>query len=432
MRADAAGAVGSPLAAFRQAAGLPGVAFLHGGGEARGVSWLAWDPRRRLDIDGRGRAWTDGEPLDSSLDPLEVIERFVDDHVRRGRTVIGALSYDLRRWTEPAGGGTPRGSLPTAVLLAYDSVARHDGATGTWSGAPPPRADESPVDRRARLVAASVNVSLERYRGLFDRLHEALVAGEVYQANLAIPFDATLVGHPTALFHALASRHPVPYGAYLDCGTFQILCNSPEALFCWKGASLETRPIKGTRPRAATALEDAATVADLRASAKERAEHVMIVDLERNDLGRVAVTGSVHVGELAAVASYPSLHHLESSVTARLRPGVGIAGILRAAFPGGSITGAPKIQAMRWIDALEAEPREFYTGSILIASPADGMTANVAIRCAVVRGDRLRYFAGGGIVVDSTAEAEYAECLLKARAIFEAGDARIETGRGAS
>jgi anthranilate/para-aminobenzoate synthase component I len=406
----------SPLAAFDAVAGRAGVAFLHGGGFAEhGRSVLAWDPVSRLEIAVDGRPSIAGR----CGDPLDAIDRFVSVETERGRTVIGALSYDLRRWIEPLAGGPARGTLPLAVLHAYDAFAVHDPTSDRWSGAAPPHGAVPASPARLRDLAPTIDG--RTYRRRFDRLRRALVDGELYQANLAIPFEGTLDGSPAGLFAALAAVHPVPYGAYLDCGPFRILSNSPELLFHRLGDAIETRPIKGTRPRGSTAATDARRIAELQASPKERAEHVMIVDLERNDLGRLAVAGSVGVEDLARVASYGTLHHLESTIRARLRPDVGLADLLRAVFPGGSVTGAPKIRAMHCIDELESAPREFYTGSIVFAPPDGELVANVAIRCAIARDDRIRYFAGGGIVIDSIVDEEWDECLLKAKAWIDAG-----------
>jgi para-aminobenzoate synthetase component 1 len=238
--------------------------------------------------------------------------------------------------------------------------------------------------------------------------------------NLAISFTGELCGSPVALYDRLASSHPVPYGAYVDCGDFTVLSNSPELFLRRRGGSITTRPIKGTRPRGETDADDARRREELRTDVKERAEHVMIVDLERNDLGRVAEIGSVRVEELEIVRSYPTLHHLESTVTARLSRETRFSDILRATFPGGSITGAPKIRAIQIISELECERRGVYTGAILHHLPNGDFTMSIAIRTATVTGTRVRYAAGGAVVWDSTARAEYRECLLKAQAFLEA------------
>lgn len=418
----------SPIAAFTQVCDRPGVAFLDGGAGNLGRSFLAWSPVERLEIDIRGRS----EPRTSSGDaPLEAIEGFVRRHHARRRTVIGALSYDLRRWIEPTAGGPPRGRRPLAVLHAYDRVLSFEAPSLDTANPPDPRAGTS--EARPPLLGHGVAlVDRPSYRRMYARIRRALLDGEIYQANLAIAFEAELHGTASELYRRLAVEHPVPYGAYLDCGGFQILNNSPELLLHRRDLRLTTRPIKGTRPRGRDDAEDRRLRDQLRGDAKENAEHVMIVDLERNDLGRIAVRGSVAVTELANCVTYPTLHHLESTVTAELRTGVSLAELLRATFPGGSITGAPKIRAMRVIDEVEPEAREFYTGAIIHLPPSGELTASVAIRCAIAEAGRLRYFAGGGIVIDSDPEAEYDECLLKAAAVFAAGGSTVHDERGSA
>jgi len=187
-----------------------------------------------------------------------------------------------------------------------------------------------------------------------------------------------------------------------------------------RGERVETRPIKGTRPRGDGRARDAALAAELEADAKERAEHVMIVDLERNDLGRVAAIGSVTVQAYARVESHPTVHHLVSSVAGRVRPDVGLAQLLRATFPGGSITGAPKRRAMQIIDELEPAARGPYTGATGWLGAAGDLDLAVAIRTALVSGGRLSLSIGGGIVADSTPEGEYEETLVKARGMMRA------------
>ncbi|MGH7857705.1 MAG: anthranilate synthase component I family protein, partial [Candidatus Binatia bacterium] len=207
---------------------------------------------------------------------------------------------------------------------------------------------------------------------------------------------------------------------FLDLGDFQILSNSPELFLERRGLRVATRPIKGTRPRGATADADAGLIEELRRDAKERAEHLMIVDLERSDLGRIAEIGSIEVEDFAAVESYATLHHLESTVCGKVPPELPFSAFLRALFPGGSITGAPKIRAMQILEELETEGRGFYTGGILHYPPGRDFSMSICIRTATVRGGRVRYAAGGGLVADSNVEAEHAECLLKARAFFTA------------
>lgn len=214
---------------------------------------------------------------------------------------------------------------------------------------------------------------------------------------------------------------PAPFAAYLDLrgdfGGVEVLSSSPERFLLTDGDRIETRPIKGTRPRGATPVEDARNVEALRASAKDRAEHLMIVDLERNDLGRVACTGSVEVSRFAAVESFATVHHMVSDVRALLREGTTLATLLRATFPGGSITGAPKLRAMEILAEVEAVERGPYTGAIGFFNGGDQIELSIAIRTALAAGGRVLYATGGGIVADSDPDREWDETELKLAAL---------------
>jgi len=222
-----------------------------------------------------------------------------------------------------------------------------------------------------------------------------------------------------ALFAAWLDRYPMPFAAYVDGGAWIALSNSPECFLIADDGSVATFPIKGTRRRRADCAADT-LAAELQGDAKEQAEHVMVVDLERNDLGRVCEPGSVAVAEFAAVRQYPLLVHMVSEVRGRLRCGTSLAALLRATFPGGSISGAPKIRAMQIIEELEPAARGFYTGSIGWTEIDGESRFNIAIRTAVLDAGGLTYWAGGGIVADSDATREYQESLLKAEALFRA------------
>src|SRR6185369_13612031 len=263
-------------------------------------------------------------------------------------------------------------------------------------------------------------VTPERHRNNVRRILDYLAAGDAYQVNLTQPFAAPLTVPAWRLFVALMRRHPVPHAAYLDVGDARLVANSPELFLRRRGARVETHPIKGTRPRGETPPRDAALAAELLRDPKERAEHVMIVDLERNDLGRVAETGSVVVEAHAALESHPTVHHLVSRVSARLRPEVELAALLRATFPGGSITGAPKRRAMEIIAELEATPRGPYTGAFGFFAANGDLELGLAIRTAVVHGGTVGWGAGGGIVAESDPDRELAECWLKTAALRRA------------
>ena len=409
----------TPADLFRALCTEPRIAFLDGRAAVAHAprSVLAWNPVRELRLDADAGMSIDGRRC-AGADPFTALDDFLGAESAAGRTVIGALAYELGGVIEPRARGRQRAAMPLAVLTSYDRILGFDHRRGVWSS-PPPR---FAVRSLEACTVAGVRVSSEEaaYARRFARARRWIGAGDVYQVNLAIAFEGTVRGHPAVLYERLASGHPVPYGAYLDCGELQLLSNSPELFLERRGERIVTRPIKGTRPRSANAGEDARLREELRVDAKERAEHVMIVDLERSDLGRIGEIGSVRVGEREAVRTYPTLHHLESSIVTRIRRGLRFSEILRATFPGGSITGAPKIRAMQIIDELEDEPRGFYTGAVLHHSPDGDFTMSIAIRTATVHGGRIRYMAGGALVWDSIASQEYAECLLKARAFLEA------------
>ncbi len=349
--------------------------------------------------------------------------------------VVACLSYELgeriaaRPLHRPVAG-------PLAVLRRYDPLLVYDHRRSQYTlvasdaartrvrwlerlSAAPPRSDDT-------LAAGPLTAALDadRYRAAVRRILDYVVAGDCYQVNLTQPFTAPLRGPAWALFARLAAAHPMPYGAYLDVGDRQIVCNSPELLLRRRGRRVETRPIKGTRPRGDGAAADAALAAELRRDPKEQAEHVMIVDLERNDLGRVCTPGSVRVDAFASVESHPTLHHLVSTVRGTLHDDVDLAELLAAVFPGGSITGAPKQRAMEIIAELEPSPRDVYTGALGVLHPAGDLELALPIRTAVVANAQVRWHAGGGIVADSDPDRELAEAWLKTAALRLALDER--------
>ncbi len=412
----------SPASLFRRTGGKA-VAFLDGRAAlARApLSHLAAEPVRELRLETDETLRIDGGATLAG-DPLRTLDAFLGEESAAGRTVIGALGYDLRCWTLPRRAGMPRGMLPIVALRSYARSFTFDHRRGAWRSRP----CGLPEGALGEVAVGRPRTSLDRpsYARLFGRVAEWIAAGDVYQINLAIGFESDLEGNPAALYERLAAKSPAPYGAYLDFGDFQILSNSPELFLARRGPRIVTRPIKGTRPRGASAAEDERLRRELSTDGKERAEHVMIVDLERNDLGRIAEIGSVAIDPFESIETYATLHHLESEVTARLPSEMRLSEILRATFPGGSITGAPKLRATEIIHALESEGRGFYTGAILHHPPDGDFTMNLAIRTAVAHRGGVRYMAGGGLVVDSTAESEYQECLLKAEAFFTAARSR--------
>lgn len=257
-------------------------------------------------------------------------------------------------------------------------------------------------------------VDLEQYRLAFDRVQALIAAGDTYQVNLTFKARFRLEGDPVALYRQLVAKQPVAYGALVNTGTQWILSRSPELFVASQGAQLTARPMKGTLKRGRTLAEDAAGRTALAADEKNRAENLMIVDLLRNDLGRIAEVGSVKVTDLFTVETYRTLHTMTSGITARRRADVSTRDVLENLFPCGSITGAPKLRAMEIIHDVEAGPRGVYTGSIGYIAPDGDLKFNVAIRTAVIGADGSGEIGtGGGIVADSVAEDEYREALLK-------------------
>ncbi len=259
------------------------------------------------------------------------------------------------------------------------------------------------------------NFTRERYVNAVERVKEYIVAGDIYQANISQRFEATIHTDDWTLYRALRSSTSAPFGAYLDLPEVTILSASPEQFLHVEDGFVETRPMKGTRPRGASREADAHLCIELSQSVKDRAENIMIVDLLRNDLGRVCMPGTVLTPELFTVEQYPNVHQLVSSVTGRLRPEHDVIDLLKACFPGGSVTGAPKIRAMEIIDEIEPVQRSVYCGAIGYIGFDGSMQLSIPIRTMLKKGNRVYFQVGGGIVADSDPEAEYQETLDKAR-----------------
>jgi para-aminobenzoate synthetase component 1 len=254
-----------------------------------------------------------------------------------------------------------------------------------------------------------------------ERIKDYLAAGDIYQVNLAQRFEAALTEDPLAIYERLRALSPAPFGAYLELGGWQILSSSPELLLrVDAGGHARTRPIKGTRPRGPGAADDQRLAAELMASAKDQAELLMIVDLERNDLGRVCRTGSVRVEERQRLETHPTVFHLVATVAGTLAADRDLFDALRAMLPGGSISGVPKIRALQIIDELEPCRRHVYTGALGWLGFDGACALNVAIRTIVTHAGRARYHVGGGIVADSVPESEFEETLAKGRAMHAA------------
>jgi anthranilate synthase component 1 len=254
------------------------------------------------------------------------------------------------------------------------------------------------------------------------RIREYIVEGDVFQVNLSRRWELQLQqpATPAFLYDRLRRHNPSPFGGLALWEDRAIISSSPERLVCVRDGNAETRPIAGTRPRAAVVAADRASSDELLASPKERAEHVMLIDLERNDLGRICVPGSIEVNERMVLESFAHVHHIVSNVRGRLRRGILPGDVLRAMFPGGTITGCPKVRCMEIIAELERQPRGAYTGSMGYLDRHGNMDLNILIRTMVSHGTRLELRAGAGIVADSDAGAELAETRAKARGLLRA------------
>ena len=412
--------------------------FIDRGVESR-PSFAGSRPREQLvvDADGLVRHWRDGAWHDQDGDPLDCVAAFVERGRMRpaalpawlvGETLprtVGFLAYEFGRWADgPAqwrDGRAPGDRLgtPLAVLSTYDEVDAWDPRNGRSArvrfAAPGSHTDVPSLP--APDAAAWGDTAREAYRRGFARIREAIAAGEIYQANLSRRAVFDLDEDAAEAYARLREVQPVPWGAFLDLGGFSLLSNSPECFLVRRGETLLTRPIKGTRPRHGDPRVDAAECAALSVDPKEMAEHLMIVDLERSDLGRVARTGSVEVSRFAAVESFATVHHMVSEVRAVLREGTDLATLLRATFPGGSITGAPKLRAIEILCDVEATERGPYTGAIGFFNGGEEVELSIAIRTALAAGGRVLYSTGGGIVADSDPDREWDETELKLAAL---------------
>jgi len=428
-----------PLDAVDALAGLPGAFLLHSGlpdGRAR-WSFFGADPFASFAGGDWERAVTLWRRIASR---------------RRGRAdapftggAVGYLAYDFGRRLEKLPSHAHDDlALPDFALGFYDVVGAFDHSTGTaclFATGLPAEGAEGLARARRRLDAFELRLAGRRagpapyprcvtapaqstfgrseYCRAVERIREHIRSGDIFQAHLSQRWTVPVEGRaPETLASALIERlsllSPAPHAAFLALGNHAIASASPERFLELRGRRVETRPIKGTRPRGATPETDAALRSELEASAKDRAENVMIVDVLRNDLGRVCEAGSVRAERLCEVETFPQVFHLTSTVTGALRAGLDALDLMTACFPGGSITGAPKIRAMEILEDLEPVRRHIYTGSIGYLDWSGDADWSIAIRTALVTPRAIHYAAGGGITADSEPEAEYQETLDKA------------------
>lgn len=359
---------------------------------------------------------------------------------------FGYLSYEAGLATEGIRPGkTTPADVPTAVMSLYDALALFDHDKQQWYAATPELADGYPqlkprAERIERIVsrlerAATVSIpeviaepattyapamSPDAYLAAARRIKEYIAAGDIYQANLTQRWDARTSATPLELYMRLRAASPAPHAALVRFDGGAVISASPELFVHTRGDRIVTRPIKGTRPRVGSADVDARALAALQASEKDRAELNMIIDLLRNDVGRVAELGSVRVVDADCIETHPTVFHRVATIEARLREATNWTDVLRATLPGGSVTGAPKIRAMQIIDELEPVARGPYCGVIGWIGLDGSMAFNLAIRTMTQRADEVFIHAGGAIVADSDPFEEYDETLAKAAAAFRA------------
>ncbi len=397
-----------------------GAPWLHSGDTGEGLLVL---PGPVLRSTWSGQAWItllQGVPLRQT--PWEALEATL-----RGQPFpwVGAASFELA--CDEA--GLPRKGLPpgqpgqhwTAVREALHVEGGH-AELWSWTDDPP---DPAAWLNHLGRIGPEGGTSLElaplwgehQHRAAVEQIQECILAGGFYVANLCVPFQGYLRGDACSFALAALQRAQPPFGALLDLGGSRLLCLSMERLLARRGDQIWSQPIKGSAPLTGDPEQDRITAEALLADPKERAEHTMILDLVRNDLGRVALPGSVQVTRPMAVAPYPTVQHLVSTVEATARPGLGLAELLRAVLPGGSVTGAPKHAVCGHLAQAEAAPRGFYCGAVGWISPNGDLDLALPIRTAQIQGDCLTYWTGGGITRRSDPDREWAELHLKTRAI---------------
>lgn len=456
----------TPLSAYAKVASGPYSYLLESmqGGEKWGrYSIIGLPARERVQVFGQQVAHVRGESIVEAAevaDPLAWVQEF------RGRFrvpqmphlprfcggLVGYFGYDTVRYIEPRLGPCPNPDLlgtPDILLTVSDEVLVFDNLRGTiyvvvHADPEPPDALQEATARVDELVArlrrplpeqgpelptGAVADVAEQFAGSFtqegyeaavERIRRYIVDGDVMQVvpsqRMSIPFSA----RPLDLYRALRFLNPSPYMFHLDLAEFQVVGASPEVLARLENGLLTVRPIAGTRPRGRTADEDRALEKELLADPKERAEHLMLIDLGRNDVGRVAVAGTVEVTEQMAVERYSHVMHIVSNVQGHVREGLDAIDALRATFPAGTLSGAPKIRAMEIIDELEPVKRGVYSGAVGYIGWNGNMDSAIAIRTAVIKDGELHAQAGGGIVADSVPALEWEETLNKRRALFRA------------
>lgn len=448
----------SPLDAFSRFVSRPNVFFLDSALSVNGLSrysFLGFNPFMVMKVKGRKVTLTDkdgtleneGNPFDhlrNLLQQFSILNADVSIPFQCG--AVGYLGYDLCHFIERLPGKALDDiGLPDMYMAFYDTIISYDNhlgkcsvigvdfgldsairdrvehIAGSLSGktAAVVQTDEPACGKRAADPSLKFNFTKELYMKAVRRIKDYIAAGDVYQVNLSQRIESRFDGTPHALYKRLRTINPAPFSCYLTFDNVAIVSSSPERFLNIQNRHVQTRPIKGTRPRGKDAAADEELKQKLLASPKDDAELTMIIDLLRNDLGRVCNYGSVHVKEKKVLETYPTVHHLVATVEGDLYERYDVIDLIKAAFPGGSITGAPKIRAMQIIDELEPTKRSVYTGAIGYIGFNGNVDLNIAIRTFILNGNELYFQVGGGIVADSKEEEEYEETMHKAKALID-------------
>ena len=398
---------------------------------------LGW-PGEALVLDSQWRL--SGPCADGERDFLQALDRWwrrerlvsADPWPLAGGGWFLYLGYELAAQVEPVLRLDPPHDMPVAFAVRAGAAVLRDRASGRCRimarDAAMLRAVETDLAKAAAtavpawpgLAAPAMEESPETFLHAVRRAREYIVAGDIFQANLSRGWRAGLApgADPAALYARLRRSNPGPFAGLARWGDRAVLSSSPERLLSVRDGIVETRPIAGTRPRGANAADDAALERELIAHPKERAEHVMLIDLERNDLGRICRPGTIEVDEMMVLETYAHVHHIVSNVRGELAPGIGPGEAIRAVFPGGTITGCPKVRCMEIIHALETGPRSAYTGSMGWLAADGALDLNILIRTMEMGPGEVRFRAGAGIVFDSIPEAELAETRAKAKGLL--------------
>lgn len=438
-----------PLARFDALRQRPGAVLLDSGRPvAQGrYDILSSDPLATLEVDATGKSVLTSDQLDIAalppgdcfaqqqwllhqlpLQAAEINQRAIHSELPFMGGLIGYWGYDLGR--SLATHHQPQVTrLPQARLGLYDWCITLDHVTQqAWLIATAQRREQvlewlsqAPPKRTPFALTESFQAELSHsdYAERFKAVQRYILAGDCYQINLAQRFSAAYQGDEWQAYLRLRNATPTPFSGFMAWGQQAVLSLSPERFIQSSNGAVEARPIKGTRPRGATADEDLALANELTSSLKDRAENVMIVDLLRNDLGRVCKPGSINVPQLCKLESYPNVHHLVSVVQGQLASDASPLALLAAAFPGGSITGAPKVRAMQIIAELEPCQRSVYCGSMGYVDIRGSMDTSITIRTLVADAGKLHVWGGGGLVADSTLDEEYVETLDKIRHLIK-------------